>query len=115
MPNALSNNELKFQNIVWRGTGALSAENRDLGFIPAFLDTERKEIHLSRHPNGELATIHILDGLPKHLLSTNDTSATRCKTKNCVIAGFLHDGKFYTREEAAAWVKESMSDSAMTG
>jgi hypothetical protein len=115
MQNALSQNELKFQNIVWRGTGALSAENRDQGFTPAFLDTERKEIYLSRHANGDVATVHILDGLPEHLRLSGETSATASKAKSNVIAGFVRDGKFYTREEAAAWIKESLDDGTMNG
>jgi hypothetical protein len=102
MFNAFTDKELKFQNIVWRGTGALSAENRGHGFIPVFLDLERGDIHPSCYANGELAPIHILDGLPKYLILAYDTSGKVTKTKDCVIAGFLRDGKFYSREEAAA-------------
>jgi hypothetical protein len=111
MFKAFTNKELKFQNIVWRGTGALSAENRGHGFIPAFLDAERGEVHPSCYACGGLATIHILDGLPKHLVLANEASGRVSEVKNSVIAGFMREGKFYTREEAATTLKDALTDS----
>jgi len=102
MTKVFTKEELEQQHTALHVTGALSDENREHGFLPVFLDTERGEVHPSCYANGQPATIHILDGLPKHLVLSDDASAVVKKVKASVIAGFLRDNIFYTREEAAA-------------
>lgn len=109
MNKSFTKRELTFQNILLLGTGGLSAENRQSGFVPVFLDTERSEVHPSCYANGQPANIHILDGLPEHLILANEASGAVSKVKKSVIPGFLRDGHFYTREEAADAVQNELT------
>ncbi len=46
------------------GTAGVSAGNREQGFRPAFFDTDKGSVHLSRFADGRPAPMHVLDGLP---------------------------------------------------
>lgn len=98
---SLSTQVLAEQNHGFRGTGGVSAENRDLCFRPAFLDQGTGTTYLSRFGDGRIAPLHVLDGLPNELVSERDASGRVMAVKNSVIAGFLRDGLFFTREQAA--------------
>jgi hypothetical protein len=86
-------NELRLQqeNAEHAGTGGCSAENRGLGFAPAFLDFATMTIHPSRFSDGRPAPFHLIHGLP---------------AKPTLIAGFERNGFFYTRAAAARAVAE---------
>jgi len=90
---------LRDENRVFRGTGGVSAGNRALGFRPAFKDTTSGTVYLSCFADGRPAPIHMLEGLPKAL--THARGASSNIMKNCVVAGFVLENTFYTREEAA--------------
>ena len=98
---SLSEHVLKEQNQQYRGTGGVSQGNHSHGFLPAFQDTRTGTIYLSRFANGRVAPIHILDGLPETLITRRTASGHVSKTLESVIAGFVCDGLFYTREQAA--------------
>ncbi len=87
------------------GTGGVSAENRSEGFVPAFLDTDTGDVYLSRFADGKAAPLHILDGLPSHLIHARGAAGKAIAAHKSVIAGFLKGEKFFTREEAAAALK----------
>ena len=89
------------ENRQYTGTGGVSAGNRAQGFIPAFLDTETGDIYRSRFPNGHPAPVHLLAGLPDELFAGNSKPNGRRVIKCTVISGFILDGTFYSREEAA--------------
>ena len=97
----LSNDNLARENLNYSGTGGVSNENRSLGFIPAFCDTETGAVYLSCHKDGTQAVIHILDGLPEKLITARDTQNKIIAVKPSVIPGFIKDEQFYTREQAA--------------
>jgi hypothetical protein len=90
MKDGMSIARLKLQNLLHRGTGGRSEENRDLGFRPAFLDFATQRIYPSCFRNGLPAAIHVLDGVPKDVAM-----------KPTLIAGFVRNGYFYTRRAAA--------------
>jgi hypothetical protein len=48
-----------------------------------------------------LAPIHLLSGLPPEWVVTRDAAGGVSAVKPSIVAGFLRDGRFYTREEAA--------------
>ena len=98
--NALSVQTLALENARFRGTGGVS-ENRPLGFWPAFMDTDTQSVYPSRFADGRLAPFHILDGLPDEVLLPRNSAGR--KIKSSVISGFLREGRFYTRSEAAAY------------
>jgi hypothetical protein len=98
----LSTQYLQLEAAAHRGTGGVSCENRTLGFRPAFRDTETGETYPSRFADGRPAPFHLLDGLPEHLVLARDRYGRDSRVIGTIIAGFLRDGIFYTRSEAAA-------------
>jgi hypothetical protein len=46
--------------------------------------------------------VHTLDGLPTKWIKQRDAEGHVTATIATVIAGFLRNGRFYTREEAAS-------------
>jgi hypothetical protein len=102
MNQPMTNTLLEQENLSYRGRGGTSAENRPLGFRPAFMDTETGAIHVSCFANGTPAPIHLLDGLPSELVLARDGSGRVSRVKASVVSGFVLDECFFTREEAAA-------------
>jgi len=100
--NKLSQVILRQQNRGPYRFGARSAENRNAGFLPAFLDPTSGRSYLSRYADGSLAPFHLLDGLPAELLSQRRDKRHARRTRRPMIAGFLLGDRFYTREQAAA-------------
>jgi hypothetical protein len=98
----LSVQRLQAENRAYTGGGGVSHGNRHSGFTPAFLDTLSGIALPSQYGDGIPASVHILDGLPPHWVMERDRRGKALKARPGVIAGFLRDGCFYTREEAAA-------------
>ena len=48
----------------------------------------------------------MLDGLPEALITERDQQNNIVSVKPSVIPGFIRDGEFYTREQAAELVQE---------
>ncbi len=92
---------LRQENLQFSGTTGVSANNRGLGFVPAFMDTETGNIYLSCFANGMPAPIHVLAGLPDDLTEAHGKSAAALCIKSSVIAGFVREETFYSREQAA--------------
>lgn len=95
---------LRQQNQVFRGTGGVSAENRSQGFVPAFLDTQTGQVYRACFADGRPAPMHLLEGLPSALVIARDAGGRATAIRSSVMAGFLRDDRFYTREQAAALV-----------
>ena len=98
---SLSARVLVQQNHRFRETGGVSAGNRDQGFRPAFLDQSTGAACLSCFAGGCVAPFHVLDGLPDALITERGLDGQAIAVKDCVVAGFLRGGLFYTREQAA--------------
>ncbi len=111
MVNVLTDSALATESIKYRGTGGASQGNRGYGFIPAFMDTRNETVYLSRYSDGRLAKIHILDGMPEHLIISTEDGHVKSVVES-VVAGFVLNGVFYTRTEAANFVAENTSKSA---
>ncbi len=97
--------ELRQQNRRFRGTGGVSAENRSLGFAPAFLDTATDQIYRACFADGRPAPMHLLEGLPPAVVAARDAAGRVIALKPTVLAGFVREDRFYTREQAAAQVQ----------
>jgi len=91
----------------FRGTGAISAENGGLGFRPAFFDAQTSQAYLSRFADGRPAPCHMLDGLPDEIVLSRNATGGVSSLRPTVISGFLFEGRFYSREDAARKVSES--------
>lgn len=111
----LSNQTLKQQNHMFEKTGGISSGNSCEGFIPAFKDNTSGAIFLSRFADGKIAPLHVLDGLPEELVAERGTNKEVLAVKGCVISGFMRSGLFYTREQAAEIVADSLQRKVKTG
>lgn len=107
MNQAITQRVLERENHAFRGKGGVSEENRSSGFVPGFQDTETGIVQRSRFADGSPAPFHLLDGLPDDFVVARDASGRIKGVKASVRSGFLRDGRFYTRGEAAAIVSES--------
>jgi hypothetical protein len=101
MVQAMSSERLRLENEHYHNTAGVSSGNRQVGFLPAFCDLETGRTELSRFARGGLAPLHLLNGLPKEWIRKRDACGNVLAVKASVIAGFLRDGCFYTRDEAA--------------
>jgi hypothetical protein len=99
---ALSLGRLRTQNRRYRGSGGVSAENRGAGFQPGFLDRRTGLVYLSQLPDGSPAPVHLLDGLPPELVVQRTASGRVAAVRDSVVAGFVTDGRFLTRDETMA-------------
>ena len=100
-PQALSGPELRRQNRAFRNTGGVSPGNRNHGFVPAFMDHDTGLVYAACHSDGRPAAMHILEGLPDCLVTHRDGEGRAVRLKESVEAGFLRNGCFFTRTEAA--------------
>ena len=100
----LSARTLRQQNRGFRGTGGVSAENRSLGFAPAFRDTQTGAVYRACFADGRPAPMHLLEGLPPAVVAARDAAGRAIAIRPSVQAGFVRDGRFYTRDQAAAQV-----------
>ena len=96
--NSLS---LAVENKVFAGTNGVSANNRHLGFQPAFLNKETGEVEFSRNRDGSPAAMHLIRWLPKTWGDIYDDKGGILRLQESVVVGFSRDGVFYTRVEAA--------------
>ena len=92
---------LQRQQRRYHGTAGISQLNQGYGFRPAFRDTETGIVYGSCYADGCPAPMHLLEGLPDTLLLARAPGGRVTAVKNSVVAGFVRDGRFYTRDEAA--------------
>jgi hypothetical protein len=101
MSPPLTKSRIRRENLAFAGTGGVSAENRCERFEPAFRDEATGRVEVSRFSDGNPAPMHLMDGLPEDWVDTRDENGRACSLKHTIVAGFVRDGAFYTREEAA--------------
>ena len=93
--------QLRAENATFAGTGGVSENNRTARFVPAFRDGHTGRVEVARTENGRPAPMHLLCCLPEEWVTGRDERGQIVALKDSVIAGFVRDGIFYTREEAA--------------
>jgi hypothetical protein len=101
MSFTVTEQRLRKENLAFAGTGGVSQGNRTSGFIPGFCDTATGQVQISRFKNGTPAPFHLLEGLPDEWITERDTTGRVLTIKSSVIAGFVRQNRFYTREQAA--------------
>jgi hypothetical protein len=104
MGAALTQRVLQRETLALQGTGGVSANNRHRGFRPAFKDASTNVVYLSCYRDGRAAPLHLLEGLPEEIVVARTASGEVEAVKPTVVSGFVRDGFFYTREEAAEMV-----------
>lgn len=98
----LTQRRLHRENLAFAGTGGVSAGNRCGRFHPAFRDEGTGQVERARFADGSPAPMHVLDGLPDAWVDERDAQGRPCSARPGIVAGFVRDGQFYTREQAAA-------------
>lgn len=93
--------KLRAENEAFGGTGGVSRNNARAGFLPAFRDIDSGRVEIPRLENGDPAPMHLLCGLPDEWVADRDEHGRIVAVRDSVVAGFVRDGVFYTREEAA--------------
>jgi hypothetical protein len=88
------------QNANFKGTMGVSLKNSSCGFIPAFRDGSTGRVELARFRNGEVAPMHLIAGLPVDWATTFDEDGDVASVKSTIVAGFVRDEQFFTRDEA---------------
>jgi hypothetical protein len=106
MTGGVSDVRLRLENLLFRGTGGRSEENRNLGFRPAFFDYATQRLYLSCYRNGLPAPVHLLHGLPDEVVCERAENGRVVHTKPTLVAGFVRNGFFYTRRAAARAAQE---------
>ena len=112
LPRPLSCADLYAESHLHRGSGGCSEGNADLGFRPAFRDTDTGRVYSSCFGDGRPAPVHLYDGLPDDVVIERTASGHVTTVKSSVVSGFVRCGRFYTREEAAAAVRDTMPAAA---
>jgi hypothetical protein len=101
MGSALTEAVLVCENDQFQGSGGRSQENRACGFRPAFIDMHTGAIYASCFADGRPAPVHVLDGLPDEIVHLRHPSGRVASVKASVVSGFVLDGQFFSRDEAA--------------
>lgn len=105
MQQLLTNSRLSRENLFFMGTGGVSLGNRCVGFLPAFFDTETGVSDLARFMDGRPAPCHLLDGVRREWVAKRDAEGRVMALKPSIVSGFLRNGSFYTRQQAAEVTK----------
>jgi hypothetical protein len=111
MSKRLSPQVLQEQNRTFEGTMGVSAQSSVLGFVPAFKNIRTGETRLSMTKDGSCSPVHILDGLPDEWVAKRDGNGHVVTVKDSVVAGFISNGCFYTREELAKTLRKRSTTS----
>ena len=98
--------ELENQNELFAGTGGVSQNNRAAGFLPAYKDLATGVAVISCFADGRPAPVHVLEGLPDVWVAARDARGQVHSALATVVAGFIRDGVFYTREDAARLIAD---------
>jgi hypothetical protein len=61
-------------------------------------------VYASCFANGQPAPFHLLEGLPDEIVLTRHPTGRVAAVKKSITSGFVCDGRFYTREQAAEQV-----------
>lgn len=101
MASTMNRRLLQRENDRYAGSGGTSPENRSHGFRPAFRDTLTDTVYPSCFADGQPAPFHLLDGLPEALVMRRSACGRILAVRDSVISGFLFQGRFFTRDEAA--------------
>jgi hypothetical protein len=96
----LSARMLRRENRAFRGTSGIGQENRQMGFRPAFYDAAANCVYPSCYADGRPAPCYLLNGLPDEVIIKRDPNGRVETVKSNLVAGFIRDGLFYSREQA---------------
>lgn len=100
------------ENHKYSDTGGVSQNNAHAGFAPAFMETASGQVQISCFTDGQPAPFHLLDGLPEEWVIERDINGRVVGIKASVVSGFVRLGRFFTRQEAADFVQQTLVETA---
>lgn len=98
---ALTQLSLRDENVLFERTRRLDLHNDRQGFVPGFRHSATGDLAISRFADGSAAPLHVLDGLPEDWIAERDVHGHVTHTCAGLVSGFIRQGRFYTRDEAA--------------
>ena len=101
MSRSMNQDRLRIENLAFAGTCGVSSCARESRFVPAFKDLETGRVELSCLAAGVPAPMHIISCLPDEWAIERNAAGEITALKASVVAGFVRDNRFFTREEAA--------------
>jgi hypothetical protein len=104
MGDAVTLQTLRSENLLFAATGGISQNNRSRDLQPGFYDSASGQMAVSCFADGMPAPIHLLDGVPREWVTERNEAGRVLSVKGAVVSGFIRDGRFFTRAEAAALV-----------
>src|SRR3569623_132294 len=113
MKQSFTRDQLQHQAAVYLGTGGVSDANQQFGFKPAFLNRDSGECALSCDACGSPAAIHQFDGVPESWVALREASGRPVALKSSVVSGFMRNGQYFTRDQAAQMVKRELDKAAL--
>jgi hypothetical protein len=69
------------------------------GFFPAFRDIMTGRTHLATNADGTIASMHVLDGLPREWADEFDTTGQIISLRDGIMAGFMRGDSFFTLDD----------------
>jgi hypothetical protein len=102
MNRPIDKDRLHLENLAFAGTCGVSEQARSARFVPAFKDLDTGRVELACLPSGAPAPMHIISRLPDEWVATRNDAGEIIALKASIVAGFVRDDRFYTREEAAS-------------
>jgi len=102
MSRPMNNERLRIENLAFAGTCGVSQNAHKVRFLPAFKDLETGRVELACFTPGTPAPMHVLSCLPDEWAAERNAAGEIVALRPSVIAGFVRDDRFYTREEAAS-------------
>lgn len=93
---------LRKESAAFIGTCGDSATATRQRFLPAFRDEASGRVELSVKQDRTPAPMHLVSYLPAEWAAQTDRDGDVAALKEGIIAGFVRDGQFFTRAEAAA-------------
>ncbi|MCZ6889527.1 MAG: hypothetical protein O7H39_13610 [Gammaproteobacteria bacterium] len=104
MSQSITPESLHLENLAFAGTRGISENARPQRFVPAFCDSETGRIEIARFASGKPAPWHVIEGMPDEWAAEHNGMGEICALKSTIVAGFVRDGEFFTREQAAGLI-----------
>jgi len=101
MRGALTELTLRNENRIYARTAGVSQRKRAADWQPGYLNRRTGEVARSCYADGRPAPVHILDGLPETWVRERDAMGRVIAADPEIVSGFIRNGQFYTREQAA--------------
>jgi hypothetical protein len=103
----MSQSQMERQYGAYSQLGGAVFRDTSFGFMPAFKNLYNDETHLCTYDSGELAVVHVLDGLPSYWVEEWGADGRPHHLKKGIIAGFMRFGRFYTLNEITHELRDS--------